>query len=294
MLAYLIYRAGSYFSRVLPWRLPEAIAWTIGQVSCLTRRKTRRNVEGNLQLIHGGALSGRDARRMSRRVIMNFSRAILVFLRLPTYRWETLKKRVDFEDLKAAVATLGERPAFLLASLHMGPWELGGLCLIRYGFKIHTVSLEHPTRQVTDFFDRRRSSIGIINHPIRKSYSVLKEALQKGDSVALLVDRAYGATSKRFDFFGVSHRFPMGHLMLAASTGVPVLTGAVVFDGDDGYKYVHGGVHHPPKEGTEDFDKLERMQMACLRDFEAIIKRYSEQWFQFYPLEDALEGEYGD
>jgi len=294
VLAYLTYRVGSYFSRVLPWKLPEAIAWTIGRVSCLTRRKTRRNIEGNLQIVHGGSLSRGALRRMSRRVIMNFSRAILVFLKLPTYRWEELSKRVDFEDLKKAAATLGERPSFLLASIHMGPWELGGLCLSRYGFKIHTVSLEHPTEQVTRFFDQRRRSIGVINHPLRKSYSILKEALQQGDCVALLVDRAYGATSKRFDFFGVSHKFPMGHLMLAASTGVPIITGALVFDGNDRYKYVHGGLHHPPCEGTEDFDKLEELQKKCLQDFEAIIRKYSEQWFQFFPVEDRLEGDNAD
>ena len=294
MLAYLTYRAGSYFSRVLPWKLPEAIAWTIGQARCLARRKTRRNVEDKLQILHSGSLSRGELRRMSRRVIMNFSRAILVFLKLPTYRWEELSERVDFVDLKTAVAALGERPSFLLASIHMGPWELGGLCLSRYGFKIHTVSLEHPTQQVTRFFDQRRRSVGVINHPLRKSYSKLKEALEEGDCVALLVDRAYGATSKRFDFCGVSHKVPMGHLMLAASTGVPILTGALVFDGDNRYKYVQGGVHHPPSEGTEDLDKLEGLQKKCVRDFETIIRQYSEQWFQFFPLEDPMEEDNAD
>jgi KDO2-lipid IV(A) lauroyltransferase len=279
---------------VLPWKLPEAIAWTIGQVSCLTRRKTRRNVEGNLQIIYGGALSRRELRRRSRRVIMNFSRAILVFLKLPTYQWEQLRERVDFDALKGAAAALGDKPSFLLASIHMGPWELGGLCLSRYGFKIHTVALDHPTPQVTEFFDERRRRIGVINHPLRKSYSILKAALQDGDCVALLVDRAYGATSKRYDFFGVSHLFPIGHLLLAASTGVPIITGALVFDGEDRYKYVQGGVHYPPREGTEDFDKLERIQQACLRDFEAIIKEHSEQWFQFWPLEDPMEEDNAD
>jgi len=294
VLAYLTYRAGSYFARVLPWKFPNAIAWTIGQVSCLTRRKTRRNVENNMRIIHGGSLSKGELRRMSRRVIMNFSRAILVFLKLPYYGWEELSGRVDFDDLREAAAELGGRPSFLLASIHMGPWELGGLCLSRYGFKLHTVALDHPTAQVTRFFDERRRSIGVINHPIRKSYLVLKEALQQGDSVALLVDRAYGATSKRFDFFGVSHKFPMGHLMLSGSTGVPIFTGAMIFDGKDRFKYVHSGVHFPPSEGTQDFDKLEGLQKACLRDFEAIIREHSEQWFQFFPLEDPMEGDNAD
>jgi len=291
VFAYLTYRAGSYFARVLPWKFPEAIGWTIGQVSCVFRRKTRKNVEGNLQIIHGGGLSKSELRRMSRRVIMNFARAIVVFLRLPAYRWEELSELVDFDDLRAAAAQLGGRPGFLLASIHMGPWELGGLCLSRFGFKVHTVALDHPTERVTSFFDQKRSSIGVINHPIRKSYSVLKEALESGDCVALLVDRAYGATAKRFDFFGVEHKFPMGHLMLAGSTGVPIFTGALVFAEGNRFKYIHAGVHYPPAEGTEDFDKLEALQNACVRDFEGIIRDHYDQWFQFFPLAEPREGE---
>jgi KDO2-lipid IV(A) lauroyltransferase len=291
MFAYLTYRAGSYFSRVLPWKLPEAIAWTIGQVSCLTRRRTRQNVEANLRIIHGESLSRREVRRMSRRVIMNFSRAILVFLKIPTYEWEELRSRVDFGGFEALLEDLGPRTSVLLASIHMGPWELGGLCLSRLGFKIHTVALDHPTEQVTRFFDQRRRGIGVISHPMRKSYSRLKEALQGGDSVALLVDRAYGATSKRFEFFGVRHKFPIGYLMLSGSTGAPIVTTALVFDGGDRFRFVLGGVHHPPSKGTEDFDKLEGLQAACLKDFERIIRDHSEQWFQFWPLGESDSGD---
>lgn len=290
MLAYLVYLAGSYFSRVLPWRLPEAIAWTIGRVSCVTRRRTRRNVEQNLRIIHGETLSRRDLRRMSRRVVMNFARAILVFLELPTYRWQELRERVDMSAFQAAVAEVGPKPAFLMASLHMGPWELGGLCLSRMGFKVHTVALDHPNERVTRFFDRRREGIGVVNHPMRKSYSELKDALIAGDVVALLVDRAYGATSKRFPFFSVRRRFPLGHLFLSGSTGVPILTGALVFDGRDRFRYVHGGTHYPPRQGTTDLDALEAVQEACLRDFERIIRDHSDQWFQFWPLEDPGDG----
>lgn len=221
---------------------------------------------------------------MSRRVVMNFSRTIMVLLKLPTYRWEEIRERIDMSELESAIAGLGERPAFLAASLHMGPWELGGLCLSRTGHKMHTVSLDHPSKNVTRFFDQRRRSIGVINHPMRKSYTILKEALENGDCVGLLVDRAYGATHKRFEFFGAQQPFPLGHLFLSASTGVPIITCALVFDRGDRFKFVYGGLHFPPTEGTEDLDKLEELQAECLRDFEKIIREYSDQWFQFERL----------
>ncbi|MCK5619238.1 MAG: lysophospholipid acyltransferase family protein [Candidatus Krumholzibacteria bacterium] len=284
MFTYGLYKAGSFFARVLPLRISEAITWTIGQVSCLVRLGTRRNVEHNLKIIHGGGLTKRELRRMSRRVVMNFSRTIMVLLKLPAYRWEEIRERIDMSELESAIASLGERPAFLAASLHMGPWELGGLCLSRTGHKMHTVSLDHPSVNVTRFFDQRRRSIGVINHPMRKSYTILKEALEKGDCVGLLVDRAYGATHKRFEFFGAQQPFPLGHLFLSASTGVPIITCALVFDRGDRFKFVYGGLHFPPTEGTEDLDKLEELQAECLRDFEKIIREYSDQWFLFERL----------
>jgi KDO2-lipid IV(A) lauroyltransferase len=284
MLAITLYRAGSYFARVLPLKMPEAIAWTIGQASCLLRRGTRRNIEHNLDVIHGGALSKRERRRMSRRVVMNFARAILVFLRLPAYRWEELRERIELGEFENAIASLGERPVFLAVSFHMGPWELGGLCLSRMGFKLHTVALDHSSDHVTNFFNRHRRSIGVINHPMRKSYVMLKESLERGEIVGLLVDRAYGATHKRFEFFGVKHEFPLGHLFLAASVGVPIVTVVMLFDDRNRFRFVVGGVHEPPEERTEDFDKLEELQAKCLGDFERIIREHSDQWFQFEPL----------
>ncbi len=269
---------------MLPWKLAAAITWTIGQLSCLFMQRTRRVVETNLDIIYGGSLSKKELRKMSRRIIMNFSRAIMVFLELPNYKWEELRENVDMSEFDAALAELGTQRSFLLASAHVGPYELGGLCLSSLGFKTHTAALDHPNEKVTKFFDERRRSVGVTSYPMRKSYMALKGALAGGDVVAILVDRAYGATAKRFDFFGVRPLFPLGHLFLSASTGVPIVTGAFVFDGKDRYKWVHGGIHYPPAEGTGDFDKLEVVQRAILGDFERFLRDYSDQWFQFLPL----------
>jgi lauroyl/myristoyl acyltransferase len=161
------------------------------------------------------------------------------------------------------------------------------------GIKLNTVALDHPSQRVTRFFDRRRRSIGMISHPMRKSYPILKEALDRGESVALLVDRAYGATHKRFEFFGVNQPFPLGHLSLAARTGVPIMTGVFVFVDSNRFKYVHAGVHYPPPEGREDFDKLEALQAEILKDFEVIVRKYGDQWFHFQSLAGPYRENHG-
>jgi KDO2-lipid IV(A) lauroyltransferase len=286
MIALLLYQAGSFFSRILPFKLPELIAWTIGRVSCLFRVKTRRVVVDNLRIIHGGRFDERELRRMSARVIMNFARSILVFLKMPHYHWDELKERVDFSEFDRAVAELGGKPVFVLASAHVGPWELGGLCVSRRGFTVHTVALAHPSGHVTRFFDRRRRRVGVHAHPLSGAYPALREAVDRGEIVALLIDRAYGKSRKKHRFFGVESELPIGHLVLSVRCGVPVITGIIVFEDGGRFRYVHGGTHQPPASGEES-DRLEALQDRCVEDLQRLLRDHSEQWFRFVPLETS-------
>ncbi len=283
MFALLLYQTGTFLARILPQRVSKAIDWTIGQVSCLVRWKTKRVVAENLRIVHAGRLPDAELRRKSRRVIMNFARCIHVFLKMPSYRWDELQKLCDFSEFYKAVEPLGEKPAFIITTAHIGPFELGGLCLSRMGYKVHTVALDHPSRRVTGFYDARRREVGVMAYPVTDSFEVLKQALDRGEVVALLTDRSYGRAKRRHSFFGIDVELPVGYLVLAVRCRVPVLTGAILLDSHDRFKYVHGGVYFPPG-GMDESSQVVFLQDRCVSDFERIIERYSEQWFHFRPL----------
>jgi lauroyl/myristoyl acyltransferase len=272
---------GAFFARFTPDWFCRAIAWTLAEVSWWTRRGTRRVLDDNLRIIHPD-WEPRERRRAARRTVHNFARSILLFLQMPFLDAEELFARCDIERLREEIAGLGGGP-FIVASAHLGPWELGGYCLARLGFRVHTVALDHPTRQVTEFYSARREYLGFNAHSVGDSFPRLKDALDRGECVALLVDRAYGKAKKRFAIFGVRSEFPIGHLVLSARCRAPVITGALVFDGKNRFKYVHGGTHHPDDHDDE-FERLESLQEACLRDLERIIQVYTDQWFHFTPL----------
>jgi lauroyl/myristoyl acyltransferase len=150
------------------------------------------------------------------------------------------------------------------------------------------VALDHPSAAVTKFFSDRRDYVGVRAHPLGSSFSELVDAVNQRDCVALLIDRAYGKARKSSLFFGVTKDFPLGHLVLSARTGAPILTGALVFDGKDRFRYVRGGTHWPD-EGLDEFDRLDALQEKCVRDLERIIQAHTEQWFHFFPLKDGTE-----
>jgi lauroyl/myristoyl acyltransferase len=153
------------------------------------------------------------------------------------------------------------------------------------GYKVHTVALDHPSEQVTDFYDQRRREVGVMAYPVADSFPVLKEALEQGEVVALLTDRSYGRAKRRHKFFGLEVDLPIGYLVLAIRCKVPVLTGAILLDASDRFKYVHGGVYYPP-EGMDEAGQIAALQEKCVADFERIIEQYSEQWFHFRSLEE--------
>jgi len=282
MLQALPYHLGAFFARFAPDRVCRGITWSLGELNWRLRPGTRRLVAANLRIIHP-EWSDRERRRSARRVVHNFARSILLFLQMPFLDPEDLFARCDLSQLRAEIDRLGPGRAFIIATAHIGPWELGGYCLARLGHQVHTVALDHPSASVTRFFSDRRAYLGIHAHPLHGSFPRLKEAVDRGECVALLVDRAYGKTRKRGLIFGVETELPLTHLVLSARARVPVMTGALVFDGKDRFRYVHGGTYLPD-ERLDDFERLTRLQERCLRDLERIIHSYSEQWFHFRPL----------
>jgi KDO2-lipid IV(A) lauroyltransferase len=287
MLQALPYHLGAFCCRFAPDWVCRAITWTLAEIFWRVRPDILRLVEANLAIIHP-EWTAAERRTMARRTIHQFANSILLFLQLPFFKPEQLFARCDIDGLRAHIAEVGPDRGFIIAAAHIGPWELGGYCLTQMGHTVHTVAFDHPSKAVTKFFSDRRDYVGVRAHPLGGSFNELLDAVRHGDCVALLIDRAYGRVRKRSRFFGVMKDFALGHLVLSARSGAPILTGALVFDGKDRFRYVRGGTHWPD-ESLDEFDRLDALQEKCVRDLERIIHAHSEQWFHFFPLVEGQE-----
>ncbi|HET6350450.1 MAG TPA: lysophospholipid acyltransferase family protein [Candidatus Krumholzibacteria bacterium] len=287
MLQAIPYHLGAFFTRFAPKWVCRGITWTLAKANILLRPATLRMLRANFAVMHP-EWSDAERRVMARRVIERFADSILLFLELPFLEPDDIMARCDVDDLRTQIDGLGAGQGFIIVTAHIGPWELGGYCLRQLGHVVNTVALDHPSRAVTKFFSDRRDYIGIRAHPLGGSFAELKEAVERGECVALLIDRAYGRARKPVRFFGVEKDFPLGHLILASRTGAPILTGALLFDGKDRFRYVRGGTYWPDPT-LDEFDKLDALQECCVRDLERIIHAHSEQWFHFFPLVGGKE-----
>jgi lauroyl/myristoyl acyltransferase len=279
MIALLSYKLGARLAGVFPEGFSQQVTSVLSRSQYHARAASRRNVIRNIHLVTG-LEDGPETRRLAREVFSNFGRSIYSFLRLPHVAPGELKTRCNYAGIDTLLAELKRDGGFVIVGPHVGPWEMAGACLGALGFKVHTVALDHPSRGVTEFFDKRRGEAGIVCHPVGGSFPVLAEALGRGECVALLVDRAYGKSRRPYTMFGREISLPTGHAALAVRCRVPIVSAVCVFDESKGLKFVYHGPHRPDWSRGEEaaFEELHR---RCRADMEDLIRRFPGQWFHF-------------
>ncbi|MBI4721277.1 MAG: lysophospholipid acyltransferase family protein [Chitinivibrionia bacterium] len=287
MLAVFFYKLGAYLTCALPERVTASIAAFLGYVNYLLRFRTRRNIAINLKIILGENCGARKLRRTTRAVFMNFAQSIRLFLKLPAITDADLMRGSDFSEFDEVLRKLEPGKGFIIVTAHLGPWELGGLYMRTRNHTLHTVALDHPSRRVTAFFNERRLAANTVCHPLDWSFKMLKQALDRGECVVLLIDRDYKTPNKRFTFFGLPSCLPGSHLLLAARCGVPVIPGAFLFKPGGGFKGIFRGPYFIANT-TNRLAAMDALQERCLRDLEDMIRDHPEQYFHFDSLRQAV------
>jgi phosphatidylinositol dimannoside acyltransferase len=118
---------------------------------------------------------------------------------------------------------------------HMGNWDLAATWGVRTtSVPIMTVVERVSPRWLFEAFLARRRRIGlaILPHDMRGKKSVLEAHLRGGGAVALICDRAMGASrTSRVQFLDREAHFPTGPAELAINTGARILPVALVYEG---------------------------------------------------------------
>ncbi len=289
MIGAMVYKLAAFFARRLPQNLSESITEWLVKIQYVFRFRSRRIIKANLRIVLGRELSDRDIGTLSRRIFSNFGRSIYYFLRLPFMTPEELRRRCNYNGLEAVAKRVAGNGGCIFVGPHLGVWEVGGACLSTLGVKLFTVALPHPSRSVTRFFEERREMMGVACLTPGNSANALRRTLRDGKCVALLVDRIYGGRGGSFRWFDTHVDLPMGHVALAVRCGVPIVTTACVFDGDEGFKFVFRGPHHP-KAGLAHHEAMIDLQQKCLADMTQLVREFPDQWFHFHPFGGRKNG----
>ncbi|MDD4857587.1 MAG: lysophospholipid acyltransferase family protein [Candidatus Krumholzibacteria bacterium] len=279
MVSYCLYRVASALVSVLPRSWSARIATWIAFLFFIFKPAIRRNVRLNFERL---GMSG----TATFPVFKNFSHAVTDLLRLIHMNSDQMRALCTVRGTDNLDAALKKGRGAILFAPHLGPWEIGGAFISSLGYAMHTVALEHPSSRVTGFFSMMRKRWGFADYPLRSCAVGLMKALERGETVVLLVDRNFSHRGTRFHFLGSEVLLPDGHITLALRSGAALLPSFSYYSAEGGIQVVIG---EEIPVGDRDSSNA-AIGAACLARIEECVREHPDQWFAFDHLWEEARG----
>lgn len=175
-----------------------------------------------------------------------------------------------------------------MISAHIGNWEMAGKKSDRISKTMNLLMLDEEHRRIKDYLDAVMKERNIRIIPLKDDLSHLIEigkVLERGELVAIHGDRYRdGMKTVTVDLMGRPARLPEGPFYLALRMGAPV---SFAFAMKAGKKHYHfhatpPKVYAPPKGKRIKSEHLLPMVHDYTEAVEAMLKKYPEQWFNYY------------
>lgn len=281
------YHIAASLIRLLPRNLCYWLGLRIADVYYFRDRRGRAAVETNIARIfkyRGIRDPGGSIRRKTRKTYQYFGKYLVDFFRMSQHRMERLDRWVSIRNMEYLEKEFARGRGVIIATAHLGNWELGAMVLSGRGYPITAVFRPFGVPHLDRLFTEKRESRGVKLVPLGQSVRPLMTALKAGECVALLVDRDFSGTAKQWPFFGVPAPLPDGAARLSWKTGVPIVPGFVTRRVDDSFLLTI----HPPIH-PEDYADVDGVQTALIHSVEAAIGEEPYQWFLFEDYCDATE-----
>lgn len=190
-----------------------------------------------------------------------------------------------FRDDLAAV--LREGHGAVVVTGHFGNWDVAAKRLHEYGRPINIVMAREVNATTHDFVRgaRERAGVRVIysDTSVFSSLNMIR-ALQRNEIIAIQLDRALGAGGTRLvPFFGAPAPFPSGPFVLARLAGAPLIPVFIPRLGTRHYAIRVCGRFQLARE-ARDNRALDQVMADVVGAFEAVVREFPQQWFQFTPF----------
>lgn len=162
---------------------------------------------------------------------------------------------------------------------HLGNWELLPRVFGLQGFRGGVVGRRIYYEPYNLWVMRLRSFPGFRTIYQDEAVRQIHAHLKAGEIVGLLPDQDRDSVRGIFvDFFGKPAYTSVAPVKFAMAAGAPILPAFMVRMPGDRYKLLLGNLIRPKIEGNDRAASIRKYTEAWMKDFEAVIRRYPEQW----------------
>jgi len=279
---YYLFLLGSLIAWIFPRNACYAIAKFFALIQFHFFTKDRKQIIENLSAI---IPDPKEREKQARNVVINFSYYLADFFRYPKMTEAFLKKYVKVSGLENLDSSLARHKGAIALTAHLGNYELAGAVTSLLGYPVSAVALPHHDRRINDFFNRRRSLVGIevisTGSAVRSCFSALKT----GRVLALLGDKDFSGSGLKTKMFSHWASIPRGAAFFALKTQAPIVPAFFVRVDKYFYHLIFGEPISLEEGSQPDEQQLIRKYIAIL---EIYIKQYPGQWYVFgkYWLEE--------
>jgi KDO2-lipid IV(A) lauroyltransferase len=206
-------------------------------------------------------------------VFRSLGRVIDSVARFPSLNRENIHRWIRYEGLENFTNAMARRRGVLVATAHLGNWELSAFAHAYMTAPMHIVVRPLDNPWLDAWVARRRTLSG--NHIIRKKEAAreILRALHKGDAVGVLIDQnVVPAEGVFIDFFGRKACAGTAFVKFAHHSGASVVPGFALWEPKES-RYVLR--FYPEIEMTGDIAADTQRVHSHL---ESVIRQYPDQW----------------
>ena len=191
----------------------------------------------------------------------------------------------DFDGVENLHEIVRQGNGGILLSAHVGNWEAAGHLLEHLNTRVNIVMFDGEHQRIKDYLKEvtgdRSFNVIVVRDDMSHVYAI-GEALQKNEIVCMHADRFLeGNKTIEYKFLGREALFPIGPFALAAAFKVPV-SFVFAFKESSTHYHLYGSslLHFVPDESRS--RRIEILTDSFVKNLEVMMKKYPEQWFNYY------------
>jgi KDO2-lipid IV(A) lauroyltransferase len=282
------YRLGEWILARAPRRVSYAVCRAFGARDVLFPTRHAAVIRGNLAALRPD-LDERARRALARRTVWNYCDTLCdTFFVLRVDPGSVERHIAGYDGLERFLALEPGKRGVIVATAHLGAWEVGGVAFARRGFPLAVVSAVDEDDEVERYRVETRRRLGVETvsvgtDPLSAVRAV--EWLRRGGLLALLVDRPLGGPAIEASFLGRRTLVPSGYASLAIASGAPILPAFVPREGPGRYRVVFEEPIRPPEDSRGSrAAAVEGLVRRTLEVVERRLRAHPDQYFSPAPI----------